>query len=275
MSSGAEADRAARLTILEAVVVALARPSLCARGLKHCASSMYGLGMLAAAVPIVVSLCYVIVVPEPLWQRMMTVVVIGLVPSSIVLILGTVVGAVLAMGSMLVDPASILFRRLMPPVGRAVMVCSAYGLGLAVTAARRAAKWIGRLIVAAWRAWEDVCWAGCQRVRAASRAWSTTIAHAVVCCARRSISWLRRAGAATAFRVLRGSGAALNILMRGFRVFVDKLEALGCVINAVGSTVWMAVTFPVRLLAGILLRSMAAPGASVTARRLANGGINR
>ncbi len=236
---------------------------------------MYGLGMLAAAVPIVVSLCYVIVVPEPLWQRMMTVVVVGLVPSSIVLIAGTVVGAVLAMGSMLVDPASILFRRLMPPVGRAVMVCSAYGLGLAVTAARRAAKWIGRLIVAAWRAWEDVCWAGCQRVRAASIAWSTTIAHAVVCCVRRSISWLRRAGAATAFRVLRGSGAALNILMWGFRVFVDKLEALGCVINAVGSMVWMAATFPVRLLAGILLRSMAAPGASVTARRLANGGINR
>src|SRR5262245_22031935 len=115
LSDDADADRAAKLTILEALAVATVKPSLCARALTHCASHAYRLGMLTAPVPIVVSLCYAIAVPEPLWQRMMTVLVLGLAPSSIVLMTGALVGAILAMGSMLVDPASTLFRRLMPP----------------------------------------------------------------------------------------------------------------------------------------------------------------
>jgi hypothetical protein len=254
MSNGADADRAAKLTIFEALAVGNVKPSLCARALTHCAGHAYQLGMLTAAVPIVVSLFYALVVPEPLWQRMMTVVVLGLAPSSIVLMTGALVGAILAMGSMSVDPANALFRRLMPPLGRAVLAGSAYCLGMAVTATRRAAKWIGRLSVAGWRAWEDLCWAGCDRFRMAAHAWSRAIAHAIVCCANRSISSFRRASAATAFTVLCGSRTALKILVCGGCIIADRLEVLGCMINVLGSMAWMAATSPIRLVARVLLR---------------------
>jgi hypothetical protein len=259
----AMSNRAANLTILEALAVATVHPSICARALKHCASTAYRLGLLTAVVPIVGSLCYAIVVSEPLWQRMMTLIVLGVVPSSIVLMTGALVGAVLATGGMLVDPASTLLRRLMPPLGRVLLAGGAYCLGMAVMATRRAVKWIGRLIVAAWRACEGLCWVGCHRVRTATHTWSAAIAHAVVCCVRRSISSLRHAGAATAFTILRGNGAALQILVWGFRAIADKLEALGCVINAVGSMMWMAATFPIRLVARVLLRLTQSPAAGV------------
>ena len=222
MSNGADASPAGELTLLEAL--AAAKPSLCARALKCCASSAYGIGKLTAAVPLAVSLCYAIVVPEPLWQRMMTVAVLGLVPSSIVLMTGALVGAVLAMGSALVDPASTLCRRLMPSLGRAVLAGSTHSLGVAVTATLRVAKSIGRLIVAEW--------------------------HAARPRMRGSISSLRRAAAAISC----GSSAALKPLLCGLRVIADKLEFLGDMINAMGSMMWMAATFPIRLVANVLLR---------------------
>ena len=51
MSNGADANPAGEHTMLE-TLAAIAKPSLCARALKCCASSAYGLGKLTAAVPL-------------------------------------------------------------------------------------------------------------------------------------------------------------------------------------------------------------------------------
>ena len=56
-----------------------------AAALRRWASVACRLGILTAFVPLIVALAYVVVVAEPLWQRLMTLVVVGLAPAVMVL----------------------------------------------------------------------------------------------------------------------------------------------------------------------------------------------
>ena len=92
-------------------MIAKSSISAAASALMCCATIAHRLGIFAAVVPLVGALTYAILVAEPIWQRLMTLVVLGLVPASMALMTGTLVGAILAMGSRVVDPIIALISR--------------------------------------------------------------------------------------------------------------------------------------------------------------------
>ena len=150
---------------------------------------------------------------------------------------GTLVGAILAMGSRVVDPISALISRLILSLGRATCAGGLCCLRIVVTGTPCAAKYIIRVAVAGWRAWEDLCWAGYQRVRTMVRACSaaTNLVAGIV------VKWMVRlvvkgwsvwknlcwAGYQRAGRMVRAVSAATNLAVGFVAEWIVRLVVKG------------------------------------------------
>src|SRR5262245_694063 len=95
-------------------------PSALAAALRRWASVACRLGMVTAGVPVIASLAYVALVAEPLWQRLMTLVVVGVAPAAAAVAAGFLLGGALDLAGRLADPAATLVAALARPLWRAV-----------------------------------------------------------------------------------------------------------------------------------------------------------
>jgi hypothetical protein len=231
----------------------LAPLSAPAAALKRWASVACRLGVLTAVAPLIVALAYVVLVAEPLWQRLMTLVVVGLLPAMMVLVTGFLLGGTLNLASRLADPVAALAWRLTAPLRRAAWAGGVGCVAFATAAMPRASRCLIRWAIVGWRAWEDLCWAVYRGMRAsvlACRRGSRFAAR----CATQSIPPIRRSVALTVWTIGRCGRAVCVGTVSGFQATVSALDALGFAINATGRMLLVAATFPIRLVARILLR---------------------
>jgi hypothetical protein len=213
-----------------------------AAALKRWGGVSCRLGLLTAVIPLVAAVAFVVLVAEPLWQRLMTLVVVGLVPAIAVVVAGFLLGGVLSVASRLADPVAALIWKLTAPLRRAARAGGAHCVGFATTTMPRASKRTARFAIAGWLAWEALCWTVVRTVvRACIRA-----ARFALCCVARTIPLVRR----TLARSGKAAGAGT---VSGIRATVNALDALGCAINAAGRMVLIVATAPIRLVARILL----------------------
>ena len=224
-----------------------------AAALRRWASVACRLGILTAFVPLIVALAYVVVVAEPLWQRLMTLVVVGLAPAVMVLATGLLLGATLNLASRLADPVTALAWRLTAPLRRAAWVGGVRCVAFATTTTPRASRCLIRWAIVGWRAWEDLCWAVYRGAHASVLACRRG-SRLAVRCATQSIPPIRRSVALTLWTIGRCGRAVSVGTVSGFQATVGALDALGCAINATGRMLLIAATFPIRLVARILLR---------------------
>jgi hypothetical protein len=224
-----------------------------AAALRRWAGVACRLGILTAVVPLIVAVAYVVLVAEPLWQRLMTLVVVGLAPAVMVLVTGLLLGGTLSLGSRLADPVAALAWRLTAPLRRAARTGGVHCVGFATTTMPRASRRLIGWAIVGWRAWEDLCWTvyrGAHASVLACRRGSRFAAR----CATRSIPPIRRSVALTVWTIGRCGRAVCVGAVSGFQATVGALDALGCTINATGRMLLIAATFPIRLVARILLR---------------------
>jgi hypothetical protein len=249
--------------------------SAAAAALKRWAGVSCRFGVLTATIPVIIALAYVALVVEPLWQRLMTLAVIGLAPAVATILAGFMLGAILDLAGRLTDPVAAATARLTLPLRRAVAVHGSLCLRFAVATTPLAARRVASAAVVAWCAWEDACWTAYRGIRAAIQACGTAMracSTAVHVTARRVVLWIPafgRASVAAGWMLVRWSRAGFCGAVCGLRATVDALDALGCAINAAGRLLWKAATFPIRLVARILLwllGSASARGAGASRR---------
>ena len=115
----------------------------------------------------------------------------------------------------------------------------------------RASRCLIGWAIVGWRAWEDLCWAVYRGARASVLACRRGSRRG---CATQSIPPICRSVALTVWTIGRCGRAVCVGTVSGFQATVGALDALGCAINATGRMLLIAATFPIRLIARILLR---------------------
>jgi hypothetical protein len=213
----------------------------------------YRLGIGIAVIPLVVTAAYVALATEPLWQRLMTLVVVGLVPAVAAVLAGLILCGALMSASRVVDPVIAVLWRLLLPAMRAGHSGGRSCASFAARTMPRGTRRIAAAAVACWRAWERLIWTayqGCRKVVQACAAAANLVGRSVARC----IPWIARAALRVVVALVRGIRATAFGLATAFHAMVAALDAIGCAINALMRLIVRGATFPVRLAARVLLR---------------------
>jgi hypothetical protein len=233
----------------------LAKPALSAPAavLIRWAGIAYRLGIAIALLPLLLTAAYVAFAAEPLWQRLMTLVVVGIIPAVAAVLAGIILCGALAGASKVIDPVIAVLWRLVLPLMRAGHAGGRSCASFAVRTMPRGTKRIVSATVACWRAWEGLIWAIYQGVRTVVQACAAA-ANCVGRAVARCVPRIGRAAVRVGVMVVRCIRASAFGLATAFHAVVSALDAIGCAINAVVAAIFRGATFPVRLVARILLR---------------------
>jgi hypothetical protein len=248
-----------------------ANPTLSApaAALIRWAGVAYWLGMGAAVLPVVLAMTYVGLAAEPLWQRLMTLVVVGLVPAVGCILAGILLHGALKVASRVIDRVIAALCKLLQPVTQAIGAGARSCGRRAVGAMPSGVRLIVGSAVAVWKGWENLCWMAYVAVRTvvgAVAAAATFLARG----AAGSILLTGRAARLIAVALAAGIRGGVFGVVWGFRALVRGLDAIGCAINEAIRLSVMAATFPLRLIARLLLHvSGSSPPHAAALRRQA------
>src|SRR5262249_36642174 len=192
---------------------------------------------------------------------------VGLVPAAGAVLAGMLLYGALMGASKMIDRILAALATLLRPVTRATGAGARSCGRLAARAMPSGLKHIARCAVAGWRAWENFLWTIYVGIRGVVRTVAGIMRFAASGVTRSARS-TRRAAAVTCVTLGRGAKAGAAGTVSGFHLIVRGLDALGCAINDMIRLGFLATTFPVRLIARLLLRlSGSPPRRALQARR--------